>query len=165
MNGRKKTNFKKQNRKQPNQNVGLFQDTVESVQDIRGFEMKVFFSFLSFFLFFFFYFGSKIKGLGGNLLQLRQDDKLGGAGGNPLISLGPYQQIMLCHVEFHKKNVKDTKVLCFFFLSQCAIMSCQNPQQVRGFFSQEKVQGKCVYCESMDCQESTSKVPVSAVKC
>lgn len=72
------------------------------------------------------------------MLQIRQDDKLGGEKKNPLISLGPYQQIMLCHVEFHKKNVKDSKVLCFFFLSQCAIMSCQNPQQVRGFFSRRR---------------------------
>lgn len=78
------------------------------------------------------------------MLQIRQDDKLGGEKKNPLISLGPYQQIMLCHVEFHKKNVKDTKVLCFFFLSQCAIMSCQNPQQVRGFFSGEGTRQMCL---------------------
>lgn len=67
---------------------------------------------------FIFYFGSKIRGLGGNLLQIRQNDKLRK---KTLIRLGPYEQIELCHVEFRKKNVKDKKVLCFFL--QCAVMS------------------------------------------
>lgn len=72
---------------------------------------------------------------------------------------------MLCHVEFHKKNVKDEKVLCFFLLFFCSACSHEqsNSQQVGSFSG--KLQGKCVYCESMDCQESTAKVPVRAVKC
>lgn len=53
------------------------------------------------------------------MLQIRQDDKLRKK--KTLIRLGPYEQIELCHVEFHKKNVKDKKVLCFFL--QCAVMS------------------------------------------
>ncbi len=59
------------------------------------------------------------------MLQIRHNDELKK---KTLIRLGPYEQIMLCHVEFHKKNVKDKKVLCFFsffFFAVCAVMSSQ----------------------------------------
>lgn len=57
------------------------------------------------------------------------------------------------------KNVQGKKgtLLVFFFVVffLCAIMSCQT-QQVRMFSRKDKRQ--------MDCQESTSKVPVRDVK-
>lgn len=72
-----------------------------------------------------------------------------------LIRYAPNEQMILCHVELHKENIKDKKVLCFF--SQCAIMSCQTLNR-SGAFS-----GKST--RQIDCQESSSKVPVRAVKC
>lgn len=51
----------------------------------------------------------------------------------------------------------------FFSFSQCAIMSCCT-LGVSGAIS-KKLQGKRVYCEPRDCQESASNVPVRAVKC
>lgn len=57
-----------------------------------------------------------------------------------LIRFAPNEQMILCHVELHKENIKDKKVLCFF--SQCAIMSCQTLNRSGAFPG--KVQGKWI---------------------